>query len=322
MPDKRIELVEVRDRHHDHVATVPIGTVEGAGPGRTLGVLAGVHGTEYAAQDAVLRFWHELDPARVVGRLLVVLVADTTALTHKSAYLNPVDGKNLNRVWPGSPDGTLTEVIAHAVTERVVSRCDALVDVHGGEWDEAISAFVITHRTGNEDLDARTLALAVAAGFPYVEVGPAEGRGTGSAAAMMAGIPAMTFEAGGEGLAERRYVEAHLQGLRNVGRHLGILPGDLTSWAGAPVVVDHGVMIRTTRAGIVRPAVQLGDWVEAGQVFSEILDFDGTLLETIRAPETGAVIDVITSRGIREGGFAGKIVVCPSRPVDGVPDPG
>src|SRR5690349_15940555 len=110
MAGKRIEIIEVHDRHNDWTATIPLGIVEGANPGKTLGVIGGVHGTEYAAQDAVQEFWDGLDPETVSGRVLVVLMADTTAFTHKSAYLNPIDGKNLNREWPGDPDGTITQV--------------------------------------------------------------------------------------------------------------------------------------------------------------------------------------------------------------------
>lgn len=319
MASKTIELIEVHDRHNDHTATIPLGIVEGARPGKTLGVIGGVHGTEYAAHDAVLEFWEGLDPQQTSGRILVVLIADTTAFTHKSAYVNPIDGKNLNRVWPGIADGTLTEVIAHAISSRVVAVSDAVIDVHGGEWDEAISAFIITHTTEDQALNQRTLELAVASGFPYIEATDASGailgRGTGSAQAMLAGTMAMTFEAGGEGLRERQYVQAHVQGLYNVARHLGILPGELSTWAAAPVVLSHGILMKTTRGGLVRPAVQVGDWIEEGQTFSEILDFDGTLLETLRAPEAGAVIDVINSRAIKEGGFAGKIAVCEGRAV-------
>ena len=319
MASKTIETVEIHDTHNDVKATIPIGIVEGAKPGKTLGVVGGVHGTEYAAHDAVLQFWDSLDPANVSGSVLVVLTADTTALTHKSAYLNPVDGKNLNRVWPGDPSGTITEIIAHEITSRVVQKSDAVIDVHGGEWDEAISMFIITHSVGDEDLDRRTVDLAIASGFPFIEVtdarGPILGKGTGSSAAMLSGVPAMTFEAGGEGLRERRYIEAHVQGLQNIARYMGIIPGDLTTWAGIPAVLDHGILMKTTVGGLVRPAVEVGDWIAEGQLFSEILGYDGTVLEQLLAPEAGSVIDVITARGIKAGAFAGKIAVCTRRDV-------
>jgi predicted deacylase len=320
MATKRIHSLEVHDAHHDVRATIPVGIAEGDEDGPTLAVVGGVHGTEYAAHDGVIEFWQRLDPARLRGRVRVVLAADQTSLTAKSAYRNPVDGKNLNRVWPGTPDGTLTEVLAHAITTQVIDGADALIDVHGGEWDEAIDLFIITHRTGDEALDRRTLELALALGFPYVEVteagGAVLGRGTGSGTAMLGGTVAMTLEAGGEARRDRRHVAGVVQSLENACRHLGITDGPLTSWAGEPVVLDHGVLLSCKETGVLRPAVAVGDWIEAGELFTEVLDHEGTVLEQVRVDESGIVLDVITARGI-QGGFVGKIGVCPPRHVDG-----
>jgi hypothetical protein len=317
MGSKTVESIEVHDAHNDVRSTIPLGIIEGDAPGPTLAVIGGVHATEYAAHEGVVRFWERLDPSEISGRVLVVLVADAVAMARKSAYVNPVDGKNLNRVWPGEEDGTITEVIAHAITERVVAQADAVIDVHGGEWDEAIDLFIITHRTGDEDLDRRTVELALAVGFPFVEVtdagGEVLGRGTGSGTAMLGGTPAMTLEAGGEARRERRHVDAVVNGLENACRHLGLKSGLLTSWAGVPVLLDHGVLLKTTKGGVMRPAVEVGDWVEAGDLFAEVLDHDGTVLDQVRVTEAGVVLDVITARGIGADAFAGKIGICPPR---------
>src|SRR4051794_761268 len=122
MATKKFEILEVEA--NGVTAAIPLGVVEGDRPGRTLGVIGGVHGTEYAAQDAVIRFWESLDAGAVSGRVLVVLMADPIAFQRKSAYVNPVDGQNLNRMWPGDASGSITQVIAHTLTERVVSQSD------------------------------------------------------------------------------------------------------------------------------------------------------------------------------------------------------
>src|SRR3954447_17813142 len=106
MERKTIETIEVHDAHHDVRVSVPLGIAEGPADGPTLAVIGGVHGTEYAAQEGVVEFWSRLDPSELRGRVLVVLAADPISLNQKSPYLNPVDGKNFNRVWPGKADGT------------------------------------------------------------------------------------------------------------------------------------------------------------------------------------------------------------------------
>ena len=123
-----------------------------------------------------------------------------------SAYVNPVDGKNLNRVWPGEPDGSLTERIANAITTNCVEGSDAVIDVHGGEWDEDIDCFIITHRVGDSELDkpdggpgdGPRLHVCRGHGLSWRD----RGRGTGAAEAMKGGRPAMTLEAGGTGRRE------------------------------------------------------------------------------------------------------------------------
>ena len=314
MAKKEIVRLPVEDLHNDYRTFIPLGIVEGRNPGPTLAVIGGVHGSEYSAHEGVARFWHSLDPAVLSGKVLVVLAADVTAMCGHSLYVNPVDGKNLNRVWPGKKDGTLTEVIAYTLTEDVVKQSDAVLDCHGGEFDESIGLFIITHAVGDEELDQRNLDLAMALGMPFVEVTDAYGKvlgsGTGAAEAMKSGRPGITLEAGGQGLQEEFYISATFNCLQNALYHMGIKKGEPVLWAGKPVKLDHGVLLKTTKAGIYRPAVEVFQWIEEGDLFAQVLDFDGTtLLEEIRAPEAGTVLDVISARAIKAGGFAGKIGV-------------
>jgi uncharacterized protein len=313
MASKEIVKLPVRDEHNDYETYIPLGILRGRGEGPALAVLAGVHGSEYAAHEGVTRFWHALDPDEISGTVYVVLAADVAAMCQHQQYTNPVDGKNLNRVWPGKADGTLTEVIAHTITNEVTSKADAVIDCHGGEYDEYIDLFIITHSTGDEELDSRTVDFAMALGMPFVEVtdahGDVLGKGTGAAEAMKSGRPAVTLEAGGRGQQEERHVDGTYLSLQNALKHLGMKEGEPVFWAGKPVKIAHGVLLRSTSEGLYEPVVTISGWVEEGEVFARVRDFDGTLLEEIRAPETGVVLDVIHARAIKAGGFAGKIGV-------------
>ena len=313
MASKEIITYEVTDPARDYTARIPVGVAIGDEEGPGLAVIGGVHGTEYAAQDATVEFWDEIDASQLKGSVRVVLCADTAALEGHSAYVNPIDGENLNRMWPGDADGSLTQRIAHRITTEVIEQCDAVIDVHGGEWDEDIDCFIITHSVGDDDLDRRTLDLAMALGFTYVEVtdahGPILGVGTGSGEAMKGGRPALTLEAGGTGTRERRFIDSHKYALFNALRHLGIIDGDPIWWDGKPVLLDHGILMKTTKGGLYEPAVSIGQWIEAGDVFSRVLDYDGTVIEEVIAPESGTVLDMIIARAIKPNGFGGKIGV-------------
>jgi len=313
MARKFIVRHKVHDKHNKVETFIPVGIVEGDHPGPTLAVISGVHATEYAAHDGAARFWFGLNEKEVRGRIFVVLCADVVAQAAHTMYTNPVDGKNLNRVWPGKKDGTLTEVIAHTITQEVVRHAGAVVDCHGGEYDEDIDLFTITHSAGNAAVDKKARDLAVACGLPFAEVidirGGPIGAGTGAGEAIRAGIPAITLECGGRGLKIKRHVNGTTSAIVNAARHLGVLPGEVQPWAGAPVVIDHGVMLRTKEAGIYAPVTTAGAWIEASALFSRVYDFDGALLEEIRAPEAGVVLDVIVGRTIKANAFCGKIGV-------------
>lgn len=316
MPSKNVVKLPVHDRHNDAEAFVPLGILEGARPGPTLAVLGGVHASEYSARNSAVQFWESLDPDEIAGTVLVVLAADVTAFWNHHIYTNPVDGKNLNRIYPGSPDGTLTEVIAHTLMEAVIDKADAVIDCHGGEFDEYMGLYTIVPTTGDEEFDQRTLDLAYALGFPFIETTDASGdwlgRGTMQAEAVRRGHPAMAIEMGQRGEEDEQATAAGVNALQNALKHMGMRAGTPTPWAGRPVWLDEGLIVRSTQGGVFKRNVMTGDWIEAGEVFGCVYDFDGTLLEEIRAEASGVVLTVISPPAIKAEGFAGKIGVVSS----------
>lgn len=314
MEGKRIVKLSVEDRHHGVRSFIPLGIAEGRKAGPTLAVLSGVHATEYVAQDGATRFWESLNPAELSGRVLVVLAADVTALCAHHMYTNPVDGKNLQRVYPGKRDGTLTEVIADTIMREVILKSDAMIDCHGGEFDEFMAWYLIARIKGDQDLDTRTLDLAMALGIPFVEVTDANaawlGVGSSPGEAVRSGRPGITMEAGERGVRDARAISAVYNALRNALRHLRMIDGEPVRWAGAPVRLVRGEILRAPVAGLFVPRVTVGEWIEEGAVFAEVREFDGrTVLGEVRAPAAGTILTVLAARAINADGFAGKIGV-------------
>src|SRR5437016_3700025 len=106
-------------------------TVLGNGPGRTALVMAGNHGDEYPGQVAILKLMRELRPEQIRGRLLLIPVLNLPA-SRAGTRLSPLDGKNLNRSFPGRADGTVTEMIAHYLTTVLFPLADVVIDIHTG----------------------------------------------------------------------------------------------------------------------------------------------------------------------------------------------
>lgn len=309
---KEIIRIPVNDKHNQVETIIPVGIAKGQKPGPTLGILNGVHQSEFAAHDGAIRFWDSLEPSKMSGTVMMVLAADVMGVCAHGLYVNPVDGKNFNRVWPGKEDGTLTEVLAYSITEEVIKKADAVIDCHGGEYDEEMAPYLITHEGGDPTLDKKTLDLARALGLPYIEVtdanGPWLGVGTSTGEIVRGGRPGMALEIGGGGCRNEQHIKQVFYSLENAARHLGIHQGEIIPWSGKPVVIKEGLIIKTKEAGLVEPAVVANDWIEKGSLFAKVLDFDGsTVLEEIFAPESGIVLTMMIARGVKAEGFVGKI---------------
>ena len=211
---------------------LPCFEARGGGDGPHLCLLAGIHGGEYSSIAAVVRFMNALDTSELSGRITAVPIVSMPSFRARSAFVMPQDGKNLNRCFPGSPDGTFSDVLAHHVFHELIAPSDVLLDLHGGDMVEALEPFSLYDESPVEE-DAR--ALAVAFGLPYVVRSAPDDApisGTTSAAAAAAGVAAVIAEAGGCGLLEEEAVQTHLDGLGNALRHLGMLPGEVVPRAG------------------------------------------------------------------------------------------
>ena len=289
---------------------VPVIEVTGDAPGPRLSVVSGVHGCEYASIAGVRRWVSALaaDPGRLLrGSVTVVPVVNVPAFWTRTPFVVPEDGKNLNRCFPGSPDGTLAERLAFAVFSQVITGSDAFVDVHCGDLVEALEPFVM-YDGGPAEEFARGLATAY--GIRYVvRQAPGPGQtvaGSSSGAAAAAGVPAITAEAGGCGLVTEAAVAAHVRGLDSVLRYLEMSadgPDDGPA-PPAPVHLSRFIWPRTPVAGWWAPAVRVGETVSAGQVLGTVSTVDGgAVLETFTALADGVVLFVTSSPAVATDGL-------------------
>ena len=122
----------------------------------TLVATGGVHAAEYASIAAALDLGRTLDPATLHGRVVVVPVMNVPGFSVRSIYICPLDGKNLNRVFPGNAGGSASEQIADWMFQNVMKQANYYVDLHGGDMIEALIPFTIIFRSGNAAAAARS----------------------------------------------------------------------------------------------------------------------------------------------------------------------
>ncbi len=237
---------------------IPVALVNGTRPGPRTVITAGVHGGEFTGVEAATLLAAELDPAEVRGQLVICPVANPAAVYQGRLGVSPVDGVNLNRVFPGDPDGKPTERLAAWLFANLVSGADAYIDLHSGGIDEKLRDFVGCRISGDAAVDARALELARSAGIPDVILGADAEGGNSHAAAARRGIPAILIEKGQLGerdLEVREWV-----------------------WAGAA---------EAPVSGLWYPAFNVGDEVERGQPLGRIVDPADGAATGIPAPATG-----------------------------------
>jgi predicted deacylase len=299
---------------------VPVVEASGSGQGPQLTVIAGVHGCEYASMAAVRQWSAGLSGLDLRGSVRAVPVLNLPAFRARSPFVVPEDGKNLNRCFPGDPDGTLADRVAHATFTQLIAGSDALIDAHCGDLPEALEPFTLYEAGPAED---QALALALAYGLGYVirqEQGPGRAvGGTTSAAAAAVGIPAITAEAGGCGLVEQAAIDLHVRGLDRVLAALGMIDGPVagegeagtrgpaqseTAPEPAPTMLSRFIWLRCDHAGWWEPAVRPGDTVAEGQLLGTVTSIDGwAVMQSITAPVAGVPMFITSSPAVEADGL-------------------
>src|SRR5947209_19392278 len=152
----------------DAATGIPVIVVRGSKPGPVLALVSGAHGTEYASVIALEKLIPVLDPAQISGTVIILPLVNIQSFQQKVPHVNPVDGKSMNRFYPGKQDGTQTERASYLITKEVVERCDHLIDLHGGDLDESLRPYSYWTKTGNERLDAESRDLVLAFGLDTI----------------------------------------------------------------------------------------------------------------------------------------------------------
>lgn len=269
------------------------------GPGKTALAMAGNHGDEYPGQVAILKLIRELKLEQVHGRLILIPTLNQPA-AKAATRLSPLDGKNLNRSFPGKADGTPTEMIAHLLTTVLFPLADIVIDMHTG--GRSVDFYPCAHMHLVPDLQQRrqmtagTLAWNSDFAFLYTDVA---GTGLLPVEAERQGKIVITTEMGG---GEPVHADVHRltqSGLRNVLVHFGLLDGKAQTRAslGLPPTrwvqsLDREDYRFATESGVYESLADLGHEVAAGQPvglihFLERPDRDP---EPIIAPTAGVLL--------------------------------
>ncbi len=268
---------------------IPTAVVKnGKGPFALL--TGGNHGDEYEGPIALFDLARTLDPKDVSGTVIIVPAMNYPAF-RAGTRTSPIDKGNMNRIFPGKPDGTVTEKIADYFQRELLPRADIVLDFHSGGKTLDFLPFCACHVLPDKALEKRARAAAEAFGAPYsMQMLEIDSVGMYDTAAEEMGKVFITTELGGGGTARAETVSIAKRGVLNVLRHAGMVAGKVdaqpTQWLDMP---SGDCFSFAAHDGMIETMVDLGATVEKGQVLARIhgIDRTGASPHEIRARMTG-----------------------------------
>lgn len=272
--------------------STPVLVVNGVNPGPTLCLTAAVHGDELNGIEMVRRVLHEIPPGKLSGSVIGVPIVNVQGFRRGSRYLP--DRRDLNRYFPGNPNGSAAARIAHALFTNIIAHCDALVDLHTGSFERANLPQI---RADLRNPDVVTLTQ----GFGSMVVLHSEPTmGTLRHAATLADIPAVTVEAGGPSQLELAEVKHGVKGIETLLTTLDMLKKK-RFWGDPEPVYYKSSWVRADNGGILLANVTLGSTVRKGDVLGTITDPMSNQRTELYSPFSGRIIGLARNQVVMPG---------------------
>jgi predicted deacylase len=288
----------------DKGVEIPVSVIRGTEPGPVLALIAGTHGYEYTSILALHQVLQQLDPSKMKGAVILVHMANPETFYGRRVYWSS-DGKNLNRVYPGKKDGTISDRIAEVITREVIDQSTHLIDMHSGDGNESLRPYSYWMTGTDPKIDAQSKQLNLAYGLDHIVIDhdrPKDVKDSRYTAmtAILRGKPAITAESGGMGLTDEASVQAHVRGAMSVINHLGIMKGP-SAMVARPIWYGKSEVLTAPVTGIWQSIVDKDAVVSQGTLIGQVRDAFGKSLAEVRAPFGGTMLYVVGTPPVMKG---------------------
>lgn len=268
---------------------LPTTIIYGEQEGDTVLVTGGIHNAEYVGIECVMGLSKQIDPKDVKGIIIMVHIVNVNGFRARTVSVSKEDGKNLNRVFPGSMEGTFTDKLAYFMEHELFAKADYYIDVHNGDWFEDLSPFIYAVGNAAPEVVAKAEEMAKEADVPfYVKSGSNSGGAYNYAGAI--GIPAVLLERGCSGMWSEEEAEASRKDVRNILRYLGVLLTPKEEQKQVPEHMNHAHYVDSENEGCWFPRKRAGDIVKANEVIGVLKDYFGNVIEEFRINEECVVL--------------------------------
>ena len=276
---------------------IPMIIVHGTRPGPVLYLNAGTHGDEPEGAFAIFDTAAELDPNQLSGTLVGIPVLNVPAVTAKASVdvsgtrETPLDWKNMARIFPGKPDGTMTERIAYTVCEKILRKVDVAIDCHSG-GTRGTSHWITGYAGVEGELSQKSLEIAEL--FPLKTLWRVSPWAKFASCCTDKGVTVCVVETTGEGRADDDSVAVLISGFRNVMKHLGMIEGQLEPVPQDRKCIDSETYLYANHTGYLRAQVETGQLIQEGARLGVVQDFYGNTKQEVHSPLDGIVTGIRT----------------------------
>lgn len=273
---------------------IPVLVAAGQEDGPTFWVHGCIHGEEYGGAASIIRYFQELDTSSLKGTFVGVPVVNLPSFKDRNR-ISPLDGANLNRIFPGNPNGTYSQRLAHELIKVIGETADVVIDFHSGGIGAEVPYYVIINDDKTETaVQSMDLAKKMGADFIWKSEGEAGTGGTITASVMDLNIPTVTVECGGGNVTEE-HVELFKNSIKYAMQAYQMIPGE------APIldeytIVGNASFFFTKEGGMFVPACKVGDILNKGDKIGSIMNLFGKVVEELYCPEDNSYIAALGHR--------------------------
>ncbi len=289
-----LRLPHSRDDSAWGAVMIPITQMK-KGDGPTALITGGNHGDEYEGPVALFNFAGRTDINDINGRVIIIPAMNYPAF-QVASRVSPIDSANLNRSFPGSPDGSVTEIIADYFSRTLVPMADYVLDMHSGGKTLDFLPFAACHKLDDEKQASACFVAMQAFGAPYqITMLEIDSNGMYDNQCEESGKVFVTTELGGGGTTTPETIAIAKRGVNNLLIHAGILHAEPEYVHDNPPLLDMPdprSFLFSQHSGLLEPCVALGDEVQEGDLMARIHITERTAVPPIeyRAIRDGLVI--------------------------------
>ena len=267
---------------------IPVTVIYGKNRGKTICISAGIHNCEYTSIQTAIDLANEFNPDNINGILIILHTVNYSGFFKRVSRIVPEDNKNLNRVFPGEENGTVSEKIAFAFSKYLYPQLDFFIDLHGGDLFEEVMPFIYAPGIGEKEVIDFSHKVASNISLP-VRVRSKASTGAYNSAAIQ-GVPSLLIEIGGNGNIESKNLDRYKSCLKEFLAYLEVIEYTTSSKSEEQKEITQANYLESPCEGYWYPRFKAGDLVEKDDILGEIKDCFGKELCTFRAEFDGIIL--------------------------------